>query len=144
MENFKLYKHVYEDAEMACSSMENLIISLKDKDNKIKEAIEDIYKEYCTWKNEAKEKLSLLDEEPKEKNPVSKMMASMGIKKEVKSDNSDSAIADLLIQGIEMGSLNGEKALHAYSKELDKEQYKFLKDFTKFQQKAIEKLKEYL
>ena len=26
----------------------------------------------------------------------------------------------------------------------DKEQYKFLKDFTKFQQKAIEKLKEYL
>ena len=40
MENFKLYKHVYEDAEMACSSMEDLIISLKDKDNKIKGCLE--------------------------------------------------------------------------------------------------------
>ena len=72
MENFKLYKHVYEDAEMACSSMEDLIISLKDKNNKIKGAIEDIYKEYCTWKNEAKEKLS--------KNRVKKLHNNLIIK----------------------------------------------------------------
>ena len=75
---------------------------------------------------------------------MAKMMASMSIKKEVKSDNSDSAIADLLIQGVQMGILSMEKKLKQYEGEADKKELTLAKDFLKFQEKTINTFKEYL
>jgi len=72
------------------------------------------------------------------------MMAGMGIDKEVKNDNSDASIADMLIQGISMGSIDTEKKIKSYDKDVDKEQLSFAKDFLKFQEKAIDQLKKYL
>ncbi len=72
------------------------------------------------------------------------MMSSMGIKKEVKADNSDSAISDMLIQGISMGVIEMEKKIKAYSDNCEKEYVNLAKDFLKFQQKAINELKKYL
>ena len=93
---------------------------------------------------QAKEKLKANKQEIKENGMFSKMMAGMGIKKEVKNDNSDSSMADLLIQGISMGSIDAEKKIKNYEKEVDKKQLDFLKDFLKFQENTIEKLKKYL
>ena len=71
-------------------------------------------------------------------------MSTMGIKKEVKSDNSDAAIADMLIKGISMGSIEMEKKVKDYRDCVDKEQLQLAEDFLKFQQQTIERLKEYL
>lgn len=68
----------------------------------------------------------------------------MGINKEVKADNSDAAIADMLIKGISTGSVEIEKKLKAYEKEVDKEHKKLAHDYLKFQEKAIDHLKKYL
>ena len=40
-----------------------------------------------------------------------KVMSTMGIKKEVKDDNSDAHLADVLIQGLTMGNLEITKEL---------------------------------
>lgn len=137
-EKYELYEHVYQDAEMSCYTIEKLSSNLKEKDNKIKKILEDILKEYTAWKDKAKNELEENGQKIEEKGMLSKMMAGMGIKKEVKSDNSDSSIADLLIQGISMGSIDAEKKLKAYDQEVEKKQLHFLKDFLKFQEKTIE------
>lgn len=143
-ENFELYEHIFKDAEMACYTIEELLKDIKNKDNKIKRCAEDILKEYTSYKEEAKSKLEINGQEIKETGTMSKMMAGMGIKKEVINDNSDSSMADLLIQGISMGSINTEKKIKDYDKDLDNDQLKFAKDFLKFQQKSIDELKKYL
>ena len=72
------------------------------------------------------------------------MMAKMGISKEVKSDNSDSAIADLLIKGISMGSIDMEKKIKQYKDEVSNNELELAREFLKFQEKTIDKLKDYL
>ena len=72
------------------------------------------------------------------------MMAKMGISKEVKSDNSDSAIADLLIKGISMGSIDMEKKIEQYKDEVSNNELELAREFLKFQEKTIDKLKDYL
>ncbi len=143
-ENIELVEHIYKDSEMSVYTLSDLSDKLKEKDNKIKGSIEDILHGYEGFLRDAK---TYLEEKgkPLSKTPMmAKMGARMGIKKEVKSDNSDSSIADLLIQGVSMGSIDMEKKIKAYEKEVDKEQLMLAKKFLKFQQETIEKLKKYL
>ena len=68
----------------------------------------------------------------------------MGIKKEVNSDNSDSSIADMLIKGVSMGSIDMDKKINDYKEDVGKDELKFAKDFYKFQQDVITNLKKFL
>ena len=68
----------------------------------------------------------------------------MGIKKEVLHDNSDASIADMLIKGISMGTIDMEKKIENYKENVDKENLKLAKDFYQFQQENIEELKKHL
>ena len=74
---------------------------------------------------------------------MTKMMANMGIKKEVKSDNSDASIADMLIKGILMGETDIDKKLKSFEK-IDKKVEKMATDFKEFQEDNIKALKEHL
>ena len=143
-ENLELYKHIYKDSDMAIFTINKLLKDLKEKDNKIKGVIEDILKEYEKYYIESKEYLESNNTSLDENTPLSKMGASMGIKKEVRSDNSDSSIAQMMIEGISMGSLDMEKRITNYKKEVDKKELKFAEEFLKFQQKTINELKKYL
>lgn len=143
-EKYEIIEHIHNDSAMAVHSIEKLIEKLKDKDNKIKSYIEDILEKYKEFESESRKILEDNDKEISEPSFMAKMGSSMGIGKEVKSDNSDSAIADLLIEGISMGSIEMEKKLSEYEKDLDKEHKKMAKEFLKFQEKTIDHLKEYL
>ena len=143
-ENFELLEHIYKDSEMSVYTLSDLLQKLKDKDNKIKESIEDILHTYEEFLKKSKEILESHDINLSHVGMMAKMGADMGIKKEVKADNSDSSMADLLIQGISMGSLDMEKKLSVYEKQVDQEFLRMGKDFLKFQQNSIEKLKKYL
>lgn len=141
-ENIELTKCIYKNAEMACSALEDALKYLKDKDNKIKDAIHDLSEDYQNFKDRAKDMLS--EDDLTENNPFGKMMASMGIKKEIDNDNSDASVADMLIQGISMGSIEIEKKLGEFENHSQKETIKLAKEFKKFQEKSIDKLKKYL
>lgn len=144
MENLELYKHIYQDSEMSVFTLNKLLTDLKEKDNKIKKDIEEILKGYERYLNESKTYLEQAHAKLEENGMMAKMGASMGIKKEVKNDNSDASIAEMLIQGVSMGSLDMEKKINNYKDEVDKKEIKFAKDFLEFQQDVITGLKKYL
>lgn len=143
-ENCELLESIYKDAAMATYTLEELLKELNGKDNKIIKPCEDILKGYERYRDETKEKLLKLDSELKEESIMSKIGAKMGIMKEVITDNSDASIADMLIKGISMGSIDTEKKIGAYKENVDKDNIKWAKDFYQFQQDNIKALKKFL
>lgn len=140
----ELLEQIYKDAAMGRTTTQTLLKDLEDKDNKITEEVEEILEEYEDFEEKAKEELLARDVKPEEEGTITKMMSTMGINKEVKSDNSDSAIADMLIQGLSMGVVEMEKRINTDTEDLDKDILKFAKDFLKFQEKYQKDLKKYL
>lgn len=143
-EKNELLEHIYKDAYMASYSLQKLLDEIKNKDNKIKGDVEDILQKYQEFKEEVEELLKGNGEEVNDPSFFAKMGSTMGIIKEVKTDNSDSSIADMVIQGVSMGSIETEKKLKAYEKDIEKEYKDLAERFLKFQQKSIDKLKKYL
>lgn len=140
----ELIEKIYKDASMGRFSTQKLLENLKGKDNKIVGDVERIFQEYSSFEEKAKEVLVSQDKQPEEEGNMAKMMSSMGIFKEVLSDNSDAAIADLLIQGLSMGEVEMQKRVDSASDDIDKEALKLAKDFLKFQKKSQKDLKKYL
>ena len=143
-ENNELLEHMYQDSEMATYSLETLLNELKGKDNKIIKVIEDILKNYEKYYKDFKKQLKKEKVNPKSSGMMAKMGSSFGIKKEVIVDNSDSRIADMLIKGLTMGTLDMEKKISKYSENIDKKTLKQAEAFLKFQQESIEELKKFL
>jgi len=143
-ENFELLEHIYQDSEMSCFSISDLLERLKEKDNKIKKDLEDILHKYEYFKEKTYKILKDNNQEIEKESSMVKWMAKTGIKKEVKSDNSDSSIADMLIKGISSGSIDMEKKISDYKDDVDKKYLDIAKDFLKFQEDSIEALKKYL
>ena len=143
-EEQELMKHIHKDASMAAYSITKLLDDLKKKDNKIKKYLQEILKEYEKYVETTNNELENNCATPVEEGSMAKMMASMGIKKEVMADNSDAAMADMMIKGISMGTIEMEKKISDYKDAVSKDQLKIAKGFLKFQQETIEKLKEYL
>ena len=140
----ELLEKIYKDASMGRFSTQKLLENLKGKDNKITGVVEAIFQDYSSFEQKAKEALIVQDKKPEEEGNMAKMMSSMGIFKEVLTDNSDSAIADLLIQGLSMGEIEMQKRVDNASDDINKDDLKLAKDFLKFQQKAQKELKKYL
>ena len=82
--------------------------------------------------------------ELKENGLMSKMGASMGIKKETKADNSDAAIAHMIIEGLTMGVVDISTKINNYKDVADKKVISLASDFLKFQEDEIERLKTFL
>ena len=143
-ENNELLEYIYQNSEMGKYTLEKLICELKGKDNKIIKDAEDILKKYEIFYKDLKKQLKKESIRPKETSVFSKMGATMGIKKEVISDNSDSSIADMLIKGMSMGVLDIEKKLSQYDEITNKKTIKLAEEFLEFQQESISKLKKYL
>ena len=143
-EKYQLLKQIHSDSSMAAFNIGVLLKDLKNKDNKIKPYLKDISNKYKEFENSAKELLDEFDIEAKDPNILAKLGSSSKIDKEVKCDNSDSAIADMMIEGVMMGLNKIEKSLKEYDKELDNKHKKLARDFLNFQNSVIENLKQYL
>lgn len=144
MEEFNIIKELYQNIEMSHYSTNKLLTTLKEKDNKIKPLLEDILKDYEAWLDKLTTFLKSHHEKLLKNKMTEKMMVKMGIQKEVKDDNSDSAIADLLIQGIIMGSNKLEKEVNNLKEKASKEELEFTDEYQQFLKDTIKKLKKYL
>ena len=143
-ENVELLTYLYQDADMALSSLTLLINKINKKDNKIKKIVEGIIKGYENYLKEVKKYMKDNNYELKKKPLISKMGAYFGVNMEVMKDNSDSRIADMLIQGLTMGVLNVTKKINNYKGDANKDILKLAHEFKDFQQEAINMLKKYL
>ena len=97
--------------------------------NIIKEKIEKIYPKY----NEGK---------PHETGVMTKAMTWSGTLMKTFNDKSNSKIAELLLQGVNMGIIEGRKILN--NKKINKEVNNIIEYYVKMQEDSVEVLKKYL
>ncbi|MBQ8131802.1 MAG: hypothetical protein IJ193_04865 [Bacilli bacterium] len=89
----------------------------------------------------AKEIWDYAEEEPKDLSAISKTFSWYGLQMRMITDDSDSKLSELIMQGLNMGIIEGRKFLNA---EKDKDLHKLLSKFISIQEKYVEKFKEYL
>lgn len=142
--NIELLEYLYKNSEMGVFTLNILLKKLDDKENKIKKVVDYELKEYQKYLDESRKIIKKDNYELKENGMMAKMGSSMGIKKEVKKDNSDAAIAHMLTEGITMGIVDIETKLKNYKDSVDKKIYDLAKNYLKFQQGEVEKLKEFM
>ena len=96
----------------------------------ISEEINNLYPDYTTKK------------EPHKTSAMNKAMTWYGIETKTMLDQSTSKITELLLQGTNMGIIEGKKLLN--HKEVTKEVKDLIEKYVGMQEKAVEKLKEFL
>lgn len=143
-EKNELLIFVYKNAEMGAFSTKKLIERLKNKENKIKCIIEEEYKEYNNFVKKCKKILKSNNIEPQENSMFTKMQSGMGIAMETMMDNSDAALAQMLVEGFTMGVVQTTTKISAYKSIVDKSTLSIAKKYLKFQEEEIEKLKEFM
>ena len=142
-QEYTLYKFIIKNSNMAIYSLNKLVEELNDKDNKIIVTVLSVINGYNYYYDNAKKELENNNIKYKE-NKLTKIPVLMGIKKEVANDNSDSSIADMLIQGINMGILDMEKKISKYKDLVSKKEFKLAKKFLNYQNKVVDEYKKYL
>lgn len=93
--------------------------------------VDNIYSEYTTKK------------EPHETNAMTKMMTWYGINMKTMTDQSNSKISELLMQGTNMGIIEGRRLLNN-NPSVDTKVKQILSDFVVMQEDSVETLKKYL
>ena len=100
-----------------------------EKYNKIKEEIEEIYPEYN-------------DGKPHETSALNKARTWYGIEMKTLTDDTTSKLAELLLQGINMGIIEGRRILN--KKEIDARVNEIVSSYVTMQETSMEVIKKYL
>ena len=101
------------------------------KYKEIADKVDGIYTQYTTQK------------EPHETSKMEKMMTWYGINMKTMTDQSNSKISELLMQGTNMGIIEGRRLLNN-NPSIDQEVRQILNDFVVMQEDSVETLKKYL
>ena len=118
-------------------------ISEKVQSQDLKNDLEFQYNKYNEILNQVNNELSKFGEFPKELNPMQKAMGWMSIEWNTMNDKSDSKISEMMLQGTNMGIIEGVKLLNN-NPDAPKQTKNILNDFIKFQENTVEQLKKYL
>ena len=101
-----------------------------NKYDKISKKMKDLYDEYS-------------DEKIDETSKMEKTMTWYGISMRTMMDDSTSKLAELIIQGANMGIIEGRKLLN-HNKEISTDVNHVVDEFVEMQEKMVEELKDYL
>lgn len=140
-ENVNALDELNKGATMGMDAIKFIIEKVEDKD--FKKVLKEQYNKYEEISKKAN---SLYDEysekEPHEISTMEKVMTWSSVQMETMNDKSNSNIAEMLIQGTNMGIIEGRKMLN--NKKLDKKVNKIISEFVTMQEECVEILKEYL
>ena len=113
----ELILYLCENVKMGLSSTTKLIKILKDKDNKIKKVLESYLKTYEHYLKKTKDLKQKYNVKTTKNKFMQKLMANTMMEEEIKRDNSDSKIANILIDKKEKSDiLDLAKEIHAFNK----------------------------
>ena len=115
----------------------------KVEDDALKEELNIQYKKY----NEISDKINNIypkynDDKPHETTTMNKAMTWWGIEMKTITDNTTSKIAELLLQGTNMGIIEGRRLLN--HKTTNDEVHSLVQEYVDMQEQAVEKLKTFL
>jgi len=128
----------------SCMGMDAINFVLdKVEDESLKKELDSEYKEY----KDINEKIESIypnynDGRPHETSVINKAMTWSGIEMRTMTDDSTSHLAELLLQGVNMGVIEGRRILN--KKKINKEVESIVSDYVTMQEKNVETLKKYL
>ncbi len=127
--------------KMGMDSISN--VSEKIQDDTFKKDLKFQYDQYNEILNKVNHELSKYDDFPKELNPMQKAMGWMSVEFNTMDDKSTSKIAEMMLQGTNMGIIKGVKLLNHNPKTAEPIK-NILTEFIQFQENTVEQLKKYL
>jgi hypothetical protein len=139
----KLAEELYKNMSMGCDAY--LDMRPRVEDNRLKTDITAAMCYYEKTIGKVKEMLLAGGAEPEERGKMARMASRAGIAMNVALDNTNSHIAEMLIEGATMSiTTAGKLANHAEGKPDCAELVRLCRDWEKFEQNHIEALKRYL
>ena len=137
----KLLQRVVENARTGASACEQLI--QRTRDGEMRGALRDLRGQYQDFERRAEHQLYAAGAHPAPVKPVDRAGMWLGIRLNTMSDASASHIADIAIQGANMGVVGMTRDLNDLS-DASAEARALAQGFVAGQQRAVERLKPYL
>ena len=141
-QNLNILDEVHKGATMGMDAIS--YVSEKVVDDDFKEVLDTEYNKYKDISNRVN---NLYDnyssKEPHETNAMNKMMTWYGIQMKTMVDDSTSKLSELLMQGTNMGIIEGRRLLNQ-NQNIEPDVKNILNDFVVMQEDSVETLKKYL
>lgn len=142
-ENVNILDEVNKGATMGMDAVRYVNEKAEDKGLKNTLDVEyDKYKNIVRKVSEVYPKFS--DKNPHETNAMTKMMTWYGIQMNTIKDKTTSKLAELLMQGTNMGIIEGRRLLNQHDDTMDLQVKSILNDFVSMQEDSVETLKKFL
>ena len=141
-QNLNILDEVNKGATMGMDAIS--FVSEKVSDDNFKQVLDVEYNKYKDISRRVNDLYSnFSDKEPHETNAMNKMMTWYGIQMKTMSDTSNSKISELLMQGTNMGIIEGRRLLNQ-NDDVAPDVRNILNDFVVMQEDSVETLKKYL
>lgn len=140
-ENINALDEIHKGACMGVDALSFVLDKVEDKEFK-----KELEKEYNDYKMIASEIEKIYpkynDDKPHETGMMNKAMTWSEVEMKTINDRSNSKIAELLLNGVNMGIIEGRRILN--KKEIDDEVSKIVSKYVTMQEESVEILKNYL
>lgn len=138
----ELLNFIYQNSQMGVDTLNQLIPMLDNEG--FKKQLDAQLREYTQIHEEAKELLNAHGYDEKGIGAMEKIMTYLMIDIKTLMDKSSSHIAEMLIQGSNMGIIDAIKKINRYEEETSKEIVSLMKRLLKFEENNVERLKKAL
>lgn len=128
----------------ACMGMDAIHFVLdKVEDDSLHKILDEQYNKYKSISDKiCKIYPEYSEKEPHETNAINKVMTWYGIEMKTLTDHTSSKIAELMLQGTNMGIIEGRRLLN--HKSTDDDVHSIVQEYVDMQEDAVEKLKRFL
>ena len=141
-QNLNILDEVNKGATMGMNAIS--YVSEKVIDNKFKNVLDTEYNKYKDISNRVNNLYTnYSNKEPHDTNAMTKMMTWYGIQMKTMNDDSTSKLSELLMQGTNMGIIEGRRLLNQ-NENAAADVKNILNDFVVMQEDSVETLKKYL
>ena len=141
-QNLNILDEVNKGATMGMDAIE--IVSEKVSDAEFKHVLDVEYNKYKGISERVNDLYSNYSEkEPHETGTMTKMMTWYGVQIRTITDDTTSKLSELLMQGTNMGIIEGRRLLN-HNEHADHDVQNILNDFVVMQEDSVETLKKYL
>lgn len=141
-QNLNILDEINKGATMGMDAIS--YISEKVHDNNFKKVLDTEYNKYKKISNRVNELYdNYSNKEPHETTSMNKAMTWYGIQMKTMTDDSTSKLSELLMQGTNMGIIEGRRLLNQ-NINIENNVKNILNDFVVMQEDSIETLKKYL
>ena len=140
-ENINALDEIHKGACMGVDALSFVLDKVEDENFK-----EELKKEYNDYKAIAAEIEEIYpkynDDKPHDTNVMNKAMTWSEVEMKTINDRSNSKIAELLLNGVNMGIIEGRRILN--KKKIDDEVSKIVSKYVTMQERSVDVLKSYL